>query len=286
MPCAAQDYVKAKQAEAEAYEREAEAWDNEYLARRKNRTIDVTSQQAKSSRNGYRKRAADAARAAERGRVAGDPAYRMIRVAKENASRARKYVLLAQKERLAAAWYAAAEAWEAAAGAWEAAAAERERRAAAERERQAAAERERQAAAERERQAAEREWQAAEREWRQQAAATQPIREAVAAAYTANKLAWNAEADYDFVEYDGFNSDKKSKATGAGINAAWAIDSAGFARAQAAEAHLHVLRAQENASDMRRAAGRHSGGLKELANKAAQAWNASAAAWEAVASLE
>ena len=115
---------------------------------------------------------------------------------------------------------------------------------------------------------------------------TRPVREAVATAYAANVAAWNAEADYDFVEYDGFNFDKKIKATGAKFNAATAEADGSFAQDKATEAHLHVLRAQENASDMRRAAGRHSGGLKELANKAAQAWDASARAWEAVATLE
>ena len=171
------------------------------------------------------------------------------------------------------------------------AAAELERRAerkrqALERERQRqAAERERQRQAaerERQRQATEREQQrqAAERERQRQEA--ERIRQAVARAYEVQALAWDAEADYDFVEYDGWNSDKKSNASGARINASRARNGDSFAQRQASNAHLHILRARENASDMRRNARFDTGGKKELANKAATAWERAARAWEAV----
>ena len=125
-------------------------------------------------------------------------------------------------------------------------------------------------------------------EWELQAAETweaaQRARQErpVVRAYRVQARAWDAEADFDFVEYDGFNEDKKSSAAGARINASRAANSASFAREQASRANLHALRARENASDWRRTAGRETGGLKELANKAAQAWESAAQAWEAV----
>ncbi len=104
----------------------------------------------------------------------------------------------------------------------------------------------------------------------------------VVAAYEAQARAWNAEADYDFVEYDGFNEPKQRQAAGARINAARAEGGGSFAREQASRANLHALRARENASDWRSTARRKPGGLKELANKAAQAWESAAQAWEEV----
>ncbi len=107
--------------------------------------------------------------------------------------------------------------------------------------------------------------------------------EAVVAAYETQAQAWDAEADYYFVAYDGQNSDEKAKAAGERVNASRAWEWASFAQETASEAHLHALRARTNASDMQRASGQNTGGLKDLANKAAEAWETAAQAWEAIA---
>lgn len=163
-------------------------------------------------------------------------------------------------EQAAQALEQAAQAWEQAVRAWEG-------RAALERRREAEA-------AQRKREAEAAQRQAAQRQ-KQQA-------RPVVAAYEAQARAWDAEADFDFVEYDGFNEPKQSQAAGARINAARAEGGGSFAREQASRANLHALRARENASDWRSTAGRKTGGLKELANKAAQAWESAAQAWDAV----
>ncbi len=133
-------------------------------------------------------------------------------------------------------------------------------------------------------------YKAAAEAWKatKKASGRNPIRTQVAAAYEAEARAWDAEADFDFVYWDGFNGDKKNKASDARMNA-WEATGAGdfrpqanFVREQASRAHLHVLRARENASRWRRVAGSETGGLKELANKAAAAWESAAQAWEAV----
>ena len=198
--------------------------------------------------------------------------------------RKRRWEAEAEKQdRTAAAWEKAAEAWKPFAEAKEAEQ-ERQRRAEAEAE---AREREAKAARERQREAAA---EAARERMR-------PIREAVAAAYYAEARAWDAEADFDFVYWDGYNGDKKAKAEQALWNAEKANQdemrddisrilgaqtSASFAQDAASNANLHTLRAQENASDWRRTAGSETGGLRELANKVATAWEAAAQAWEAV----
>ncbi len=127
-------------------------------------------------------------------------------------------------------------------------------------------------------------WQAVAEAF-EQPYAHRELRPKVVAAYEAQSRAWDAEADFDFVYWDGRNADKQDKAR-VSKNMANAARSGSWSETQiiseASEAHIHVLRARENASRWRRVAGSEAGGLKELANKAATAWEAAAQAWEAV----
>ena len=101
---------------------------------------------------------------------------------------------------------------------------------------------------------------------------TRLIQTRVADAYEAQAQAWEAEADYGFVKYDGRNYDKKNNASYAWGDASRVRRNISDAQEIVSNAHLHVLRARENASNWRRTAWWENDGLKELANKAAEAW--------------
>ena len=277
-----------RQGEAERWERAAQAWE----------AIAATAKERGRQAQEYPKLVAVAERTEakawntqkDRETAEGRRNHR-AQNAQWAASKARERLKGAERKRDARAWERAAQAWEAVATV-EAdfelqVAAHRERQLQAERKRQrqlqAERERQRQAAAQRRREAeAAQRKRAAEVAQRQAAQRQKQQARPVVAAYEAQARAWDAEADYDFVEYDGFNEPKQSKAAGARINAARAEGGGSFAREQASRANLHALRARENASDWRSTARYETGGLKELANKAAKAWESAAQAWEAV----
>ncbi len=104
-----------------------------------------------------------------------------------------------------------------------------------------------------------------------------------ARAYYAQARALFAEGDYEYLER-GVTT-KKEDAASAKYNAerAWSKDNASFLREQTRMAHLHAARAQVNASNWRHTERKKTDVPKELANKAAVAWEEAAEAWEAIA---